>query len=105
MLIRQLCCISAALIKQTPKGGGGRGCVCSVAWTRGFHSHQTLVVFGGWKGPAIVRAVTRRTEHTGLTSTDRVNHLWVDGLRDDAPVVGDVLHHLAQSRPFHLLPF
>lgn len=38
-------------------------------------------------------------------STDRVNHLWVDGLRDDAPVVGDVLHHLAQSCPFHLLPF
>lgn len=34
-----------------------------------------------------------------------MNHLWVDGLRDDVPVVGDVLHHLAQRRPFHLLPF
>lgn len=37
--------------------------------------------------------------------TDHVDHLWVDGLRDDVPVVGDVLHHLAQCRPLHLLPF
>jgi len=34
-----------------------------------------------------------------------VNHLGVDGLGDDVPVVGDVLHHLADGRPLHLLPF
>lgn len=34
-----------------------------------------------------------------------MNRLWVNRLRDDVPVVGDVLHHLAQSGPFHLLPF
>lgn len=34
-----------------------------------------------------------------------VNHLRVDGFRDDVPVVGDVLHHLADGRPLHLLPF
>lgn len=37
--------------------------------------------------------------------TDHVHHLWVNGLCDDVPVVGDVLHHLAQRRPLHLLPF
>lgn len=34
-----------------------------------------------------------------------MDHLWVYGLCDDVPVVGDVLHHLAQRRTFHLLPF
>lgn len=34
-----------------------------------------------------------------------MDHLWVDGFGDDAPVVGDELHHLAQRRPFDLLPF
>ena len=46
----------------------------------------------------------RQTDRQVL-GTDHVHHLWVDGLCDDVPVVGDVLHHLAQRRPLHLLPF
>lgn len=37
--------------------------------------------------------------------TNHVHHLGVDGLRDDIPIVGDVLHHFAQRRPLHFLPF
>lgn len=37
--------------------------------------------------------------------THHVHHLWVNGLGDDAAVVGDELHHLAERRPLHLLPF
>lgn len=37
--------------------------------------------------------------------TDHVHHFWVDGLCDDIPIVGDVLHHLAQRSPLYFLPF
>lgn len=49
----------------------------------------------------------RRNSQVALDclDTDHVDHLWVNGLCDDVPVVGDVLHHLAQRRPLHLLPF
>lgn len=43
--------------------------------------------------------------HSAYWDTDHVDHLWVYGLCDDVPVVGDVLHHLAQRGTFHLLPF
>ena len=34
-----------------------------------------------------------------------MHHLRVDGLRDDVPVVCDELHHLAERRALHFLPF
>ncbi len=41
----------------------------------------------------------------GAGLTHHVHHLWVYGLRDDIAIVVDVLHHLGQRRPLHLLPF
>lgn len=38
-------------------------------------------------------------------STHHVYDLRIDGFCDDVPVMSDVLHHLAESRPLHLLPF
>lgn len=46
-----------------------------------------------------------RINPSGGSSTNHVHHLGVDGLCDDIPVVGDVLHHFAQRRPLHFLPF
>lgn len=43
--------------------------------------------------------------HREESYTDHVHHFWVDGLCDDIPVVGNVLHHLAQRSPLHFLPF
>ena len=36
--------------------------------------------------------------------TTHSTHLGVDGVSEDAPVVGHELHHLLQRRPLHLLP-
>lgn len=58
---------------------------------------------------ASVRYACKRRYDSRVTrdclDTDHVDHLRVYGLCDDVPVVGDVLHHLAQRRPLHLLPF